>query len=271
MSSERHAVRIPHALRAAAQEHGLGARKGLVRNEPKRFPWGAVLTIGAPGVLLGWLAVSTAIEDQREQGAWYYSLPLLVLAAIPLGLVGFLLLTRLLRPPPPQVWVAWYERGVLWHFEGGETPAYTWAELASVTRQDVKVSNGVTSATTHRMTIRSEEGAEIVLGDDFGGMVPFAEGLDEAFSRARVSRDAARLEAGERVGFGVVDLDISGIGQGGRRIGWPEVERVDVKRGLVEIHRRGERKPWLTLPAPGFPNLSAFLTLADALRRRHES
>ncbi|WP_157870052.1 MULTISPECIES: DUF6585 family protein [unclassified Streptomyces] len=271
MSSERSATRVPHALRAAAQEHGLGARKGLVRNEPKRFPWGAVLPIGVLGVFLGWLALSYAIEDQREQGAWYYSLPLIVLAAIPLGFVGFSLFALLFRPRPPQIWVAWYEHGALWHTDRGETQAYTWDEIASVTRQDIKVTNGVTSATTHRLTITSEQGAEIVVGDDFGGMLPFAEGLGDAFGRARVPRDAARLEAGERIHFGVVDIDVSGIGQGSRRIGWREVERVDVEQGRVEIRRRGDRKPWMTLPAPGFPNLPVFLTLADALRRRHGS
>ncbi|MEV7276979.1 DUF6585 family protein [Streptomyces sp. NPDC093111] len=242
-----------------------------MQNEPKRFPWGGVLSIGALGVFLGWLALSYAIEDQREEGAWYYSLPLLVLAAIPLGFVGYFLFTWLFRPRPPQTWVAWHEHGALRHIDRGDTQAYTWDEIASVTRQDIQVTNGVTSATTHRLTIRPEQGPEIVLGDEYSGMVPFAEGLGDAFSRARVPRDAARLEAGERIGFGVVDIDISGIGQGDRRIGWPEVERIDVKQGRVEIRRRGDRKPWLTLPAPGFPNLTVFLTLTDALRRQHES
>ncbi|MFI9113559.1 DUF6585 family protein [Streptomyces venezuelae] len=242
-----------------------------MQNEPKRFPWGALLPFGVLGVFLGWLALSYAIEDQREQGAWYYSLPLLILAAIPLGLVGFFLFTWFLRPRPPQLWVAWYEHGALWHSDRGETKAYTWDEIAAVTRQDVKVTNGVTSATTHRLTITPEQGAEIVAGDDFHGIAAFAAGLGDAFSRARVPRDAALLEAGERIDFGLVDMDISGIGRGSRRIGWREVERVEVTQGLVEIRRRGDRKPWMTLPAPGFPNLPVFLTLADALRRRHQS
>ncbi|MFE5977882.1 DUF6585 family protein [Streptomyces sp. NPDC056460] len=271
MSSERGVVQVPHALRVTAREHGLGARKGLVRNEPKRFPWGAVLPVGVLGVFLGWLAVSYAIEDQREQGAWYFSLPLLVLAAIPLGFVGFFLSAWLFRPRPPQIWVAWYEHGVLRHTDRGETEPYTWDEIAAVTRQDIRVTNGITGAGTHRLTIEAEHGAEIVVGDEFDGIVPFAEGLCDAFSRARVPRDAARLEAGERIGFGVVGIDLSGITQGGRRIPWQEVERVDVRQGVVEIRRRGDRTPWTTLPAPGFPNLAVFLTLADALLRHHEA
>ncbi|MEU2072739.1 DUF6585 family protein [Streptomyces sp. NPDC013489] len=241
-----------------------------MRNEPKRFPWSAVLPVGVLGALLGWLAVSYAIEDQREQGAWYFSLPLLVLAAIPLGFVGFFLATWLLRPPPPQIWVAWYEHGVLWHTDRGETQAYAWDEIAAVTRQDIRVTNGVTGATTHRLTIGSENGAAIVVGDEFDGIVPFAEGLVDAFSRARVPRDAARLEAGERIDFGLVGIDLSGIAQGGRSIGWQEVERVDVRQGNVEVRRRGDRRPWTTLPAPGFPNLAVFLTLADALLRQYD-
>ncbi|MFI6639491.1 DUF6585 family protein [Streptomyces sp. NPDC050504] len=268
MSSEHSAAVVPAALRVAAQEYGLGRREGLVRNDPKRFPWAAVLPIGLLGVLLGWLALSFAIEDQREQGAWYYSLPLIVLAALPLGFVGYFLFIWLLRPPPPQTWVARHEHGVVWQVGGGEPWAYTWDEIASVTRQGTKVSNGITSATMHQLTVWSQDGAEIVLGDEYGGLAAFAEGLDEAFSRVRVPQDAERLEAGARVEFGLVRISTSGIELGDNRIAWREVERVDVKQGRVEVRRRGERKPWLTLPAPGFPNLLVFVTLADALRRR---
>ncbi|MCD2465925.1 hypothetical protein MBT42_20480 [Streptomyces sp. MBT42] len=69
----------------------------------------------------------------------------------------------------------------------------------------------------------------------------------------------------------MVGIDLSDITQGGRRIPWQEVERVDVRQGVVEIRRRGDRTPWTTLPAPGFPNLAVFLTLADALLRHHEA
>ncbi|MFJ7205108.1 DUF6585 family protein [Streptomyces sp. NPDC098789] len=241
-----------------------------MRNDPKSFPWGAVLPVGALGALLGWIAVSYAIEDQRTDGAWYHSLPLLLLAAIPLGFVGFVLFTWLFHPAP-QVWVAWYVNGVLRHVDGRGTWAYRWDEIASVTRHDVKVTNGVTSATTRRLIIKPEQDAEFVVGEEFSDMVHFADGLGSAFSHARVQRDAARLAAGERIDFGLVDIDTSGVGHAGNRIGWQEVERVDVKLGRVAIRRRGDRKPWLTLAAPGFPNLSVFLTLADELRRRRDS
>ncbi|MEU8764598.1 DUF6585 family protein [Streptomyces sp. NPDC048659] len=271
MGVEQGGVRVPDALRVAAREFGLGARKGLVWNEPKRFPWGGVLPIGALGVFLGWIALSYAIEDQREEGAWYFSLPLIVLAAIPLGFVAYVLFSWAFRPRASQVWVAWYEHGVLWHVDGGEPLVFAWDEISFVIRQDTKVTNGVTSAATHQLTIRSAHGDVIVLGDEFGGIVPFAEGLSDAFARERIPVDAARLEAGERVGFGVVDIDGSGLGQGEGRLGWAEVERIDVRQGLVEVQRRGARKPWTTIPAAGFPNLIVFLTLADALRRQHES
>ncbi|MFD7031524.1 DUF6585 family protein [Streptomyces sp. NPDC059917] len=271
MSSERGAVPVPHVLREVAQEYGLGARKGLVQNEPKRFPWGAVLPLAVFSAFLGWIAGSYAIEDQRESGAWYHSLPLMVLAAIPLGFLLFFLFAWLFLPRPPQVWVAWYEHGVLRHVDGRGTQAYAWDEIASVARHDVKVTNGVTSATTHRLTITPEGEGDIVVGEEFSGVVSFAEGLSEAFSRARVPRDAARLDAGERIDFGLVDINLAGVGRGGDRIGWREVERVEVKQGRVHIRRRGERKAWMTLAAPGFPNLLVFLTLADVLRRQHES
>jgi hypothetical protein len=260
-------AQVPPLMRDAAQELGLGARKGLVANSPRSLPWGPLIGLSLVSAPLLTVAVTFAINDQREEGAWYYSLPLLILAMVPPAILVWLLVAWW-RGRDQQRWIAWHEGGVVYHAEGFETHAYPWAQIHSLARHDIKVTNGVVSTTTRKLHVRAADGLSFTVSDaEYAGMEPFAEGMTDAFSRARVAEDAARLEGGACLSFGVLDMPLGGVGQGAKRIGWAEVERIDVKNGNVRIHRRGQHTSWLKVPAPGFPNLLVFLTLADALSR----
>ncbi|MFC8350079.1 DUF6585 family protein [Streptomyces sp. NPDC057280] len=257
----------PRSVHDAAQELGLGVRKGLVANSPRSLPWAPLIGLTLVSVLLLTVAVTFAVNDQRTEGAWYYSLPLLILAMVPPAVLVWLLVAWS-HGRDHQRWIAWYEGGVVYHAEGFETHAFPWAQIDSLVRHDVKVTNGVVSATTRKLHVRATDGLSFTVSDDeYAGMAPFAEGLTDMFSRVRVAEDAARLEAGACLWFGVLGMTLGGVGREDKRIGWDEVERIDVKHGDVRIHRRGQLTAWLKVPAPGFPNLVVFLNLADALRR----
>lgn len=260
-------VQAPPLMRDAAQELGLGARKGLVANSPRSLPWVPLIGLSLLSSLLLTVAVTFAVNDQRTEGAWYYSLPLLLLAMVPPAALVWVLVAWS-RGRDHQRWIAWHEGGVVYHAEGFGVHACRWEQIDSLARHDVKVTNGVVSATTRKLHVRASDGLSFTVSDDeYAGMVPFAEGLTDTFSRVRVAEDAARLEAGECLWFGVLGVTLEGVGQEDKRIGWNEVERVEVKHGDVRIHRRGQLMAWLKVPAPGFPNLLVFLSLADALSR----
>jgi len=254
-------------MRDAAQGLGLGDRKGLVANSPRSLPWASLIGLSFLSALLMIVAVTFAVNDQRTDGAWYHSLPLLVLAMVPPA-VAVWVLVAWSRDRDHQRWIAWHEGGVVYHAEGFGIHAYPWERIDSLARHDVKVTNGVVSTTTRKLHVRAADGLSFAVSDEeYAGMVSFAEGLTNAFSRARVAEDTALLEAGECLWFGVLHMTLDGVGQEDRRIGWGEVERIDVAHGDVRIHRRGRRTTWLKVPAPGFPNLLVFLSLADALSR----
>jgi len=257
----------PRSVHDAAQELGLGVRKGLVANSPRSLPWAPLIGLTLVSVLLLTVAVTFAVNDQRTEGAWYYSLPLLILAMVPPAVLVWVLVAWR-RGREYQTWIAWHEGGVVYHTEGFKIHAYPWARIHSLARHDVKITNGVVSTTTRKLHVRAADGLSFTVSDaEYAGMEPFAEGMTDTFSRARVAEDAARLEAGACLSFGLLDMTLGGVGQGAKRIGWAEVERIDVKNGNVRIHRRGQHTSWLKVPAPGFPNLLVFLTLADALSR----
>ncbi|MGW2513423.1 DUF6585 family protein [Streptomyces scopuliridis] len=257
----------PRTMAVAAQELELGAFGSLVENNPKRPEWAAIVPLSLLG--LGALAfgIGIAAADQRQDGTWYYGLPMLALAALALGLACWFLLRR----RPPKTWVAWYEHGVVRQAADQEPEAYGWDEIGQVARQDVKVVKQFGSYMQYRLLVIPEEaGGQIVVDNTYGGVLPFIEGLTDTFSRSRVKQDAARLNAGERVDFGgLIDINTGGLGKGSRRLGWREAERIDLKHGSLHIHRRGDARPWMVVPAVGFPNLLVFLTLFDALQRQN--
>ena len=258
----------PRAMAVAAQELGFGAFGSLVENNPRRPEWAAIVPLSLVGLGAFAFGIAIAAEGEREDGTWYNGLPMLAMAAFALGLACWFLLRR----RPPKTWVAWYEHGVLRQTADDEPEAWGWDEIDQVARQDVKVVKQFGSYMKYRLLVVPEAGGLIVVDNTYGGVLPFTEGLTDTFSRSRVKKDAGRLNAGERVDFGgIIDINTGGLGKGSRRLGWREVERIELKHGSLHIHRRGDARPWMALPAVGFPNLLVFLTLCDALQRQNSA
>lgn len=252
-------------MRSVAREFELGSRRGLVWTEPRRFPWFVLLPL-LVGLPFLWLGISTAVEAQRSEGAWYYGLPLIVLGAAIASPGGYLLFLALTRRQP-QVWVGHYQHGIVRSVAGRVSEAYSWDDIAGIRRSGVTVTNGITSATVHELRVLPHEGDEIVVNDTYKGVARFADEVEKAFTRVRLAQDGDRLKAGERVDFFGAHLDPDGLGYLDHRLGWREVDRVAVKQGYLEIYRRGDRKPWASLPVEMVQNLSVFVALATKMRQ----
>ncbi|MCX4964262.1 hypothetical protein OHA98_05430 [Streptomyces sp. NBC_00654] len=252
-------------MRIVARELELGPREGLVCTDPKSFPWIVVLLPGLIGLLVLWMGISAMVENQRNGDAWYYALPLLLLAAAILAAAWYFLFLALTRRQP-QVWVGHYRHGIVREVAGREPEAYSWDEIAGIRRCGTRVTNGITSVTTHELWVRPHEGDEIVVDDAYEGIARFIDGLDKAFTRVRLPQDSDRLKAGERIDFLGAHIDPAGLGYPEHRLDWREVGRITVEKGWVEIHRRGGGKPWTRLPVEMIENLSVFLALAARAR-----
>lgn len=254
-------------MRRVARDFELGSHQGLVWTEPKRFPWIVVLLPTLVGLPVLWLGISAAVEGGRSDGAWYYGLPLLVLGTAMVAAAVYFLFLALTRRQP-QVWVGHYRHGIVREVAGHVPEAYSWDEIDGIRRSSTKVTNGITSATTHELRVRPREGAEITVTDAYKGVARFIDELDRTFTRVRLPLDRDRLKAGERIDFFGAHLDPAGVGYLDHRLGWREVDRVTVKQGRLEIHRHGDRKPWAGLPVEMVENLSVFLALAAMMRHQ---
>lgn len=254
---------VPEVIADTAREQQLGHLRSMVENSPKPA-WAAIALLGVVGVGAVVDGFSIAVQEQRQEGGWYYGLPMLALAVLALWAslwMGF-------KPGPPKTWVAWYEHGIVHRVADEEPEAYEWGDISWVARRDIKVVKQFGSYMKYNLLILPETGGLIVVDNLFDGVLQFAEELTEAFARIRVPHELARIEQGERVHFGSqLDINAGGLGQGDRRIGWREVERIDFKQGSMYIYRHGDRKAWMTLSAVGFPNLLVFLAMSEALRR----
>ncbi|MER8236367.1 DUF6585 family protein [Streptomyces sp. NPDC094049] len=259
-------VVVPPAMRDAARDCELGGRRGIVHTEPRRLVWAALTPLLVVGLLILWFGVRFAVEDQRTSGAWYFSLPILVLGMAPLALAGWLVVRAWTQP---RIWVGHYERGLVRWVTGKVPEVYEWDEIAGITRAETHVTNGLTSAAQRTLTVFPAGAEPIVVSDSCDGFAGFADDVDAAFTRVRLPQDAARLETGERVGFLLVDLDHTGIGHLDLRLDWQRVERVEVRNGILIIRQVGVRKPWLSIPSHPVWNVRVFLALAEALRRQH--
>ncbi|MBO0915483.1 DUF6585 family protein [Streptomyces laculatispora] len=253
-------------MRRVARDFELGSRQELVWTEPKRFPWIVVLLPTLVGLPVLWMGISAAVEGQRSHGAWYYGLPLLILGTVLVAAAGYFLFLALTRRQA-QVWVGHYQHGIVREVAGHVPEAYSWDEIDGIRRSSTKVTNGITSVTTHELWVRPREGAEITVTDAYKGVARFIDELDKTFTRVRLPQDRDRLKAGERVDFFGAHLDPAGVGYLDHRLGWREVDRVTVKQGWLEIHRHGEGKPWARLPVEMVQNLSVFLALAARMRQ----
>ncbi|MFJ4740805.1 DUF6585 family protein [Streptomyces sp. NPDC088775] len=253
-------------MRRVARDFELGSRQGLVWTEPKRFPWIVVLLPTLVGLPVLWLGIPAAVEGQRSHGAWYYGLPLLILGTAIVAAAGYFLFLALTRRQA-QVWVGHYQHGIVREVAGHVPEAYSWDEIDGIRRSSTKVTNGITSVTTHELWVRPREGAEITVTDAYKGVAQFIDELDKTFTHVRLPQDRDRLRAGERVDFFGAHLDPAGVGYLDHRLDWREVGRVAVKQGWLEIHRHGDGKPWARLPVEMVQNLSVFLALAARTRQ----
>ncbi|MFE3071991.1 DUF6585 family protein [Streptomyces sp. NPDC059247] len=253
-------VVVPPTLREAARDCGMGARRGTVRTEPGRLVWSFLVPLVLFGLAILWYVFRNAI------GAWYNSLPLTVLGVAPLVFAGWIVVRSRSQP---QVWVGHYEQGIVRWVTGRVPEVYPWEEIVSVGRSRTTVGNGLTSASQNTLTVYVAGGGSMVLTDAYEGLADFAEAVDADFHRFRLPLDTARLEAGERLDFLLVRIDLAGIEHLDERLEWGAVEGVELARGKLVVRRVGVAEPWMALPAEGVLNLRIFLTLAEGLRRQH--
>ncbi|MEV4756944.1 DUF6585 family protein [Micromonospora sp. NPDC049559] len=101
----------------------------------------------------------------------------------------------------------------------------------------------------------------------------FRELVDPRITAAQLPGMRAALRQGGRLEFGPYAIEPDGLSvavwfnRNRKRLGWAEIEKIDVDRGNVKVTARGRRIAWGLVSVHRVPNLRAFLTLVHEAGR----
>jgi hypothetical protein len=158
--------------------------------------------------------------------------------------------------------------------DGARADAWSWPEVESVWQRivDRRHQSGLRLSTDARWTVLRRDGVRIVLSnDDIDGI----DGIDRLggpiirrTTEALLPQALADLQAGRTLPFGPLRLGLQGIGRERKLVPWPNVTRVLVANGQVQVLAAGRLRSAATAAVEHIPNYLLLLALAERLQPR---
>ncbi len=240
---------------AFSQSYNLGGLIAEHRANPKAQKesllagWG-LIAVGAIFAIIG-LAVS--------KGEW----PDLLIAAagLPVALIGvFALLGRQRRR---DLCVRLFTDGFT-RTLGGQTVAVRWDDVTEVWQNVIETYRGSAHTnTTYIYTVRLADGRKFVFNNQVDKIAGLGAAMQKACAERMFPRARAACDAGESVAFGPFAVSRIGLSAGGKTLPWEQVERVELRRGVLHVMQKGQRRDWAFAMASKIPNLPVLMALAN--------
>ncbi len=204
---------------------------------------------GAAAALVAWLA------GPRGNG-WGLGFGVFGALALPPG-IALIVLIRRLR------WRLFlFEKGLV--LVQGRERVVLWTDVKSLFRGGTRLEP--------KLWLTLEDGGRITLDSAFQGFSTFSATAEENVTWVVVKNGAAALSKGEAVSFGNMTLSQEGLDNEGKRLGWPEVDRLGIEwrrsgnvvyTALVVFKKASSGKvEWCAKRVDAFPNFKAFLQVA---------
>jgi len=237
------------------QSHNLGALIAEHRANPRAQKeallagWGLVL-VGVVFALIG-LAVS--------KGKW----PALLVAAagLPLMLIGVAALVGRARRRDMciQLCADGFTRTL-----AGQTVAVRWDEVAAVWQNVIQTYRGSAHTnTTRAYTVRLADGRKLVFNNQVDKVAGLGAAIQKACAERMLPRALTTYNAGESVPFGAFGVSRTGVSKGGKTLPWEQVERVELRQGVLHVRKKGQRRDWAFAMASRVPNLPVLMALVN--------
>jgi hypothetical protein len=147
--------------------------------------------------------------------------------------------------------------------QGGER-LVLWTDVKSVFRGGTRLEP--------KLWLTSADGGRITLDSVFQGFTTFSGTAEENVTRLVLQKGAAALARGEAVSFGKMKLSQEGLEDEGKRLPWPDVDRLGIEwrrsgnvvyTALVVVKKTDHGQvEWCARRLDAFPNVKAFLQLA---------
>lgn len=238
-----------------SQSHNLGALIAEHRANPRAQKesmvagWG-LIAVGAVFALIGLLV---------SKGEWP---DLLVAAAgVPVALIGvFALIGRQQRR---DLCVRLFTDGFT-RTLAGQTVVARWDEVTEVWQNVIETYRGSAHTnTTHIYTMRLADGRKFVFNNQVDKIAGLGAAMQKACAERLFPRARAAYDAGKTVAFSPFAVSHTGLSQGGKTLPWEQVERVELRRGMLHIRQKGQRRDWAFAMASKIPNLPVLMALAN--------
>ncbi|GAA3048247.1 hypothetical protein GCM10017562_07970 [Streptomyces roseofulvus] len=243
-------------MREAAERAGLGAhRGGHASSAPAR-------NRGALGV--GILAAVLAAAVVASLAGGYRALALVPgvsLALCVISLLGHLFFGA--RTGDARL--EQYEGGLVVHLKG-RIRVVRYADTTVLDHTVRRTRYGRTLSVTYSFGLTDTEGRNLVVGSLFAGGDVWGPLLRYDAARAQLPDALARLDAGDRLTFGIIWLNAAELGSGRTSAPWRLVGGVEVEGGTITIRAEGRRGPLAVAPTRYTPNVSLLLALTETLR-----
>lgn len=167
-------------------------------------------------------------------------------------------------------WIAWrnwrlaaalFEEGFAYYDRKG-LRVVPWDDIDLVYQSIIKrYVNGVYAGTMHTYTVMLRDGARLVLDDRLRDVEAIGGAVVKTSAVRLLPRYAAAVQAGQRVSFGPLALDLNGLYSGSKSLAWGEIKAVKLDRGILSVAKEGKWLNWTSATVPQIPNFYVLMTL----------
>ncbi|MFJ5711839.1 DUF6585 family protein [Streptomyces sp. NPDC093105] len=243
-------------MREAAARAGLGGhRGGHASSAPAR-------NRGALGVAVLAAVLAAAVVASLAGGYGALALvPGLSLVLCVISLLGHLVFGA--RTGDARL--EQYEGGLVVHLKG-RIRVVRYADTRVLDNTVRRTRYGRTLSVTYSFGLTDTEGRNLVVGSLFTGGDVWGPLLRHDAARAQLPGALARLDAGERLSFGIIWLNAAELGSGRTSALWHLVSGVQVEDGTITVRAEGRRSPLVVAPTRYTPDVSLLLALMETLR-----
>lgn len=216
--------------------------------------------VRACGLIAGGLAIVAGICATASW--WTGTIVFAILALIPLvaaWLRGSL--TGAVRTARMDL----FDHGLTVYRSGQEITAFRW-DTAEVRQSVIPLHGSAAAATTeYSLTLDGPDGSHESFDErQFDGAHEWGPAIQTAVTATQLPRAVAAIDAGQRVPFGEIAVDLAELAFAGSNYSWEQVDTIDAQGGLIRF-KSGSR--WVTLPPiEAIPNFYIFNEVAERLR-----
>jgi hypothetical protein len=158
-----------------------------------------------------------------------------------------------------------FEKGLV-RIKRGQILVVPWNDIHFVREEVVdRFIDGTQQGTSYVYEIELHDGTRVTLNNSLGDIKHLGEIVMHESSQAIYPRVMECYDQGKIVYFGSLGVSQEGLHYGRSVLHWEDIEGVQIKRGLIEVRKRGKWFNWCTIPISSVPNLYVFLALVNEI------